>query len=66
MRKRWNSLNEDLVNALSVYRFESILDKYWRSEPAKFKYDADTPGHDPGNLTRRRNVEINIIIEAKR
>lgn len=48
----------------SVYRFESGLEKYWIIVPAKFKLDAGPPGHDPGNLTRRKNLEMNIIKEA--
>ena len=60
MRKPWNSLNEDLINAPSVYSFENGLDKLWKAEPIKFKYDAFPPGHDPANLKRRMNLELNI------
>ena len=44
----------------SVYSFENGLDKYWKSELIKFKYDAKPPGFDPANLKRRRNLELNI------
>ena len=60
MRRPWNSLSEDLVNAPSVYSFENGLDKYWKSELIKFKYDAKPPGFDPANLKRRQNLELNI------
>ena len=61
MRRPWNSLSEDLVNAPSVYSFEHGLDKYWKSELIiKFKYDAKPPGFDPANLKRRQNLELNI------
>ena len=55
-----STLSEDLVNAPSVYSFENGLDKYWKSELIKFKYDAKPPGFDPANLKRRRNLELNI------
>ena len=53
MRRPWNSQGgvreiEDLVNAPSVYSFENGLDKYWKSELIKFKYDAKPPGFDTG------------------
>ena len=44
----------------SVYSFENGLDKYWKSELIKFKYDAKPPGFDPANLKRRQNLELNI------
>ena len=44
----------------TVLKNENGLDKYWKSELIKFKYDAKPPGFDPANLKRRQNLELNI------
>lgn len=60
--KPWNSLNEALVNGLSVNSFENSLDKCWRRESIKYRFEPSTfglrvnSGHDPANFKRQQNA----------
>ena len=60
IRKTWNSLNDNVISAPSVYSFEVALDRCWKAEPIKFNYESSVPGNDPAILKKKQNLELNI------